>query len=86
MPTLTGGTYTGQGQAAWSVATNGDYTVLGGEFPRVNNIDQQGLVRFAKKAISPTVDQIQNYTELTPTLTPIGRRHGARRLASGVGP
>ena len=72
MPTLTGGTYTGQGQAAWSVATNGDYTVLGGEFPRVNNIDQQGLVRFAKRAISPTADQIQNYTELTPTLTPLG--------------
>ena len=54
LPTLTGGTYTGQGQAAWSVATNGDYTVLGGEFPRVNGIDQQGLVRFAKRAISPT--------------------------------
>ncbi len=72
LPTLTGGTYTGQGQAAWSVATNGDYVVLGGEFPRVNNIDQQGLVRFAKKAISPKADQIQNYTELTPTLTPMG--------------
>ncbi len=71
LPTLTGGTYTGQGQAAWSVATNGDYTVLGGEFPRVNGTDQQGLVRFAKRAISPKVDQIQNYTELTPTLTGI---------------
>ena len=72
LPTLTGGTYTGMGQAAWSVDTNGDYTVLGGEFPAVNGIDQQGLVRFAKKAISPLVDPIQNYTELTPTLTPLG--------------
>ena len=38
LPTLTGGTYTGQGQAAWSVDSNGDYTVLGGEFPKVNGI------------------------------------------------
>ena len=71
LPTLTGGTYTGQGQAAWSVTTNGDYTVLGGEFPRVNGTEQQGLVRFAKRVISPLVDPIQNYTELTPTLTPL---------------
>ena len=33
LPTLSMGSYTGQYQAAWSVATNGDYTVLGGEFP-----------------------------------------------------
>ncbi len=72
LPTLTGGTYTGQGQAAWSVATNGNYTVLGGEFPRVNGTAQQGLARFAKRAISPLVDPVQNYTELTPTLTPLG--------------
>ena len=72
LPTLTGGTYTGMGQAAWSVDTNGDYTVLGGEFPAVNGTDQQGLVRFAKQAISPLVDPIQKYTELTPTLTPLG--------------
>jgi PKD repeat protein len=72
LPTLTGGSYTGQSQAAWSVASNGDYTVLGGEFPRVNGIAQQGLVRFAKRAISPRVDPIQNYSELTPTLTPLG--------------
>ena len=85
LPTLTGGTYTGQGQAAWSVDSNGDYTVLGGEFPKVNGVAQYGLVRFAKKAISPTVDAIQNYTELTPTVTTArprepcgsaGRRHG----------
>ncbi len=72
LPTPSAGSYTGQGQAAWSVASNGDYTVLGGEFPRVNGIAQQGLVRFAKRAISPLVDPVQNYTELTPTLTPLG--------------
>ncbi|MGH8976535.1 MAG: PKD domain-containing protein, partial [Acidimicrobiia bacterium] len=72
LPTLTGGTFTGQGQAAWSVASNGDYTVLGGEFPRVNGTAQQGLVRFAKRAIAPTSDPIQKYTELTPTVTAMG--------------
>ncbi len=38
----------------------------------MNGTAQQGLVRFAKRAISPLVDPIQNYTELTPTLTPLG--------------
>ncbi|HMC71480.1 MAG TPA: hypothetical protein VKJ07_20150, partial [Mycobacteriales bacterium] len=71
LPTLSGGTYTGQYQAAWSVASNGDYTVEGGEFPKVNGIAQQGLVRFAKRTISPLVDPVQNYSELTPTLTPL---------------
>jgi PKD repeat protein len=73
LPTLTGGTYTGQGQAAWTVAANNDYVVQGGEFPKVNNIAQQGLVRFAKRTIAgSTVDEIQNYTELTPTITDAG--------------
>ena len=72
LPTLTGGTYTGQSQAAWSVDTNGTYTVLGGEFPRVNGVNQQGLVRFAKRSVSPSVDAIQSFSELTPTATPMG--------------
>ena len=45
-PTLTGGTVTGLNQAAWHVTGNGRYVVMGGEFPRVNGVDQQGLVRF----------------------------------------
>src|SRR4051795_6062864 len=43
-PELTPGTYTGQFQAAWSVAANASYVVLGGEFPSVNGTKQQGLV------------------------------------------
>lgn len=48
------GTYTGQGQATWSVTgtANGDYMAYGGEFPTVNSTNQQGLVRFAKKALT----------------------------------
>ena len=51
-PILLNGTYTGQGQAAWSVTGNGEYVVMGGEFPTVNGIGQQGLSRFAVKAVS----------------------------------
>jgi hypothetical protein len=46
-PTMTPGTYTGQGQAGWSVTGNGEYLVYAGEFPRVNGTGQQGLVRYA---------------------------------------
>ncbi|MGY1595206.1 PKD domain-containing protein, partial [Geodermatophilus sp. SYSU D00708] len=46
-PTMTPGTYTGQGQAGWSVTGNGEYLVYGGEFTKVNSTGQQGLVRYA---------------------------------------
>ncbi len=49
-PTLTTGTYTGQDQAAWTVTSAGDYLLLGGEFPTVNNKPAQGLTRFTTKA------------------------------------
>jgi PKD repeat protein len=52
-PTMTPGTYTGQGQAGWSVAGNDQYIVYGGEFPRVNGVGQQGLVRYAVPAVAP---------------------------------
>lgn len=52
-PDLALGTFTGQYQAAWSIATNGSYVVLGGEFPRVNGSPQQGLVRFAVSSLAP---------------------------------
>ncbi|WP_164734575.1 PKD domain-containing protein [Microbacterium lemovicicum] len=47
------GTYTGKSQATWTVQANDNYVVYGGEFPSVNNVAQQGLVRFAKKALAP---------------------------------
>ncbi|KQS68791.1 PKD domain-containing protein [Modestobacter sp. Leaf380] len=52
-PTITPGTFTGQGQAGWSVTGTADYVVYGGEFPRVNSVGQQGLVRFAVRAKAP---------------------------------
>ena len=50
------GTYTGKSQAAWDIATNEDYVLYGGEFLKINNVPQQGLVRFAKKNIAPDTD------------------------------
>ena len=52
-PTITSGTYTGQNQGPWNVTGNGQYVVEGGEFPSVNGVGQQGLVRFAVSAIAP---------------------------------
>jgi hypothetical protein len=52
-PEFAVGTYTGLSQAAWSVAGNSEYVVFGGEFPRVNGVAQQGLVRFAVKSLAP---------------------------------
>ncbi|MCW2527766.1 MAG: hypothetical protein JWM76_2626 [Pseudonocardiales bacterium] len=52
-PTLSIGQASGAYQAAWSVTGNDNYLVYGGEFPRVNSIGQQGLVRFAISSIAP---------------------------------
>ncbi|KQO01866.1 hypothetical protein ASF21_09920 [Arthrobacter sp. Leaf234] len=45
-PTFTVGSFTGQYQATWSVTGNSEYVVMGGEFPTVSGVRQQGLVRF----------------------------------------
>jgi chitodextrinase len=52
-PVVTPGSYTGQNQAAWSVNGNSNYVVLGGEFPKVNGVAQQGLTRFAVANLAP---------------------------------
>lgn len=72
LPTLNVGTYTGQSQAAWSVATNGTYVVLGGEFPSINGTAQQGLARFAVKENAPNTQGPQGGTSMAPTLTAAG--------------
>ncbi len=52
-PDFVPGTYTGVNQGPWDVESNNDYVVYGGEFTRVNNQPQQGIVRFARKGIAP---------------------------------
>ncbi|HEY3339507.1 MAG TPA: PKD domain-containing protein [Propionicimonas sp.] len=50
------GTATGQGQAGWVMTGAGDYMVVGGEFPGLNNQTQQGIVRFARATVSGADD------------------------------
>ena len=47
------GSFTSAQMAGWTVESNDEYLLYGGEFTRVNNIGQQGLVRFAAKPIAP---------------------------------
>jgi hypothetical protein len=72
LPTVDAGSFTGTSQGAWSVAGNASYVVLGGEFPRVNGTAQQGLVRFAVRAVAPNRQGPQGATELKPTLANAG--------------
>lgn len=69
-PNLTAGTVTGKTQAAWSIAATSQYVVLGGEFPAVNGVAQQGLVRFVvrSKAAGKMGPQVTNSTS-SPTVT-----------------
>ncbi|QRY39477.1 PKD domain-containing protein [Microbacterium hominis] len=46
-PSFNTGSVSGASQGPWTVNGNGQYLVYGGEFTRVNNTGQQGLVRFA---------------------------------------
>jgi len=68
-PTLWPGTYTNQGQAGWSVAGNANYVVYGGEFPTVNTVSQQGLVRFAVPSLAPNLLRPDPSAGLTPQAT-----------------
>ena len=69
LPQLDAGTYTGQTQAAWSVRAGGGYVVMAGEFPEVDGVAQQGLVRFAAGAAAPAAtdaDKPIGYATLKP--------------------
>jgi len=70
-PTFSGGTYTGQDQAGWSVTGNSQYLAYGGEFPAVNGTAQQGLVRFAFPGTAPSTTG-PNGGGLTPTVVATG--------------
>jgi PKD repeat protein len=61
------GSYTGQGQAVWTVAGDSRYVVAGGEFPIVNGMAQYGLTRFASDSVVRSTTGPNNNTALTPT-------------------
>lgn len=67
-PTMTPGKASGAGQAGWTVETSGEYLLVAGEFLRVNNTAQQGLVRFATRAVvtQPTIGPSSAWADTTP--------------------
>lgn len=78
-PELTAGTFTGQSQAAWSVVGNSSYVAMGGEFPTVNGVAQQGLVRFAKRGVvAPKQKPTINYGTYKPSF--LARDNGRVRV------
>ncbi len=78
-PKLTQGSYTGQGQAGWSVTGNDKYVVYAGEFPFVNGVAQYGLTRFAVPSIAPNKMGPIVTTALVPTVSSF--RAGEVRLS-----
>ncbi len=69
-PVLDTGTKTGQLQAAWSVTGNSEYVTLAGEFPKVNGVGQQGMVRFAIRPIAPNKSAPQiSGSKFNPTVS-----------------
>lgn len=73
LPTLAAGSYTGQNQAAWTTTGNDRYLLLGGEFPKINGVAQQGLARFAVKAVAPNQTRPQGYSDLDLSVRQTGR-------------
>lgn len=68
-PDLAIGSFTGQNQAGWAVTGNSTYVVMGGEFPNVNGVPQQGLVRFAKTPVAPGKSgPVATATKMAPTV------------------
>ena len=67
-PFLQQGTFTGQGQAGWSITGNDQYVVMGGEFPTAGGKPQQGLVRFAVPSIAPKKSGPEANVNLKPKL------------------
>ncbi len=79
-PQLAAGSYTGQSQGAWSLVGNGSYVALGGEFPTINGVAQQGLARMAVSSIAPN-KKGPTYTTNPPRSVPATT---ATRTASGT--
>ncbi|MBM9477339.1 PKD domain-containing protein [Nakamurella flavida] len=79
-PDFKTGTATGQNQAGWTVTGNDKYVVVGGEFPQVNGVGQQGIVRFATKPPAPGKSgPVLTGSKFTPKLVSLSQ--GSVRIA-----
>ena len=66
------GSYSGKDQATWTVTGNNDYVLYGGEFPKVNGVGQQGLVRYAKRTAAPNKSgPVGSGAALNPTVASV---------------
>jgi PKD repeat protein len=63
-PDWTTGSFTenGGGQAGWDMTGNGTYLLVGGEFPYVDNITQQGIARFSNATPDTDAPRLQGNT------------------------
>lgn len=52
-PRMEMGTFTGQSQSVWRLDADDEYLIMGGEFPRINGVSQQGLARFTLAESAP---------------------------------
>ena len=87
-PNFAFGSYTSSGQAAWAVdaSSDGQWVVYGGEFPRVNNVAQQGIVRFRARAGAPNTSGPTYSTAPatpTPATTAVSLSAGEARVSFG---
>ena len=57
-----------ESQPTNTIESSGNYVVVGGQFPTVNGVAQQGLVRFAKPAVAPKKDAPRTYNGTGPTV------------------
>jgi PKD repeat protein len=73
------GTYTGKQQAGWAVEANDQYVVYGGEFPAINGVAQEGLVRFGKKSVA--ADGSPQFSGSQWAVTALSLRPGEMRLS-----
>ncbi|WP_395726430.1 PKD domain-containing protein [Nakamurella sp.] len=71
-PLIAMGSFTGQYQGAWNVTGNDQYVVIGGEFPSVNGMNQQGLARFAVQPISKGTKPVYSGANMVPTISTTG--------------
>ncbi|HYN65806.1 MAG TPA: hypothetical protein VES93_02885, partial [Ornithinibacter sp.] len=88
-PNFAFGSYTSARQAGWAVDTSADgqWVVVGGEFPRVNNVAQQGITRFRTRAGAPNTSG-PTYSTVpatpVPTTSAVSFAAGEARVSFGT--
>lgn len=71
-PLFQNGTFTAANQAVWGVTGTDDYILYAGEFTRVNNVGQQGIVRFARRDAAPNKQgPVLGGADATPTVSSV---------------